>query len=64
MLKLYLKIVDIQLDSDCFIFRAVTFYKNSSEFRLRDFGPLSYSRARKLLLEALENIGVDKTKFG
>lgn len=64
MLKLYLKIADISSDSDCFIFRAVTYCKKSVEYKLRDSGPLLFSRARVLLLEALENVGVDKSKFG
>lgn len=64
MLKLYLKIADIASDSDCFIFRAVTFCKKSGKYKLRDSGTLSYSSARELLLEALENVGVDKSKFG
>lgn len=64
MLKLYLKIADISSDSDCFIFRAVTFCKKYGKYKLRNSGQLSYSRARELLLAALENVGVDKSKFG
>lgn len=64
MLKLYLQVAVIASDSDCFIFRAVTFCKKSGSYKLRKSGPLSYSRAREILLDALENVGVDKSKFG
>lgn len=64
MLQLYLKIADIASDSDCFIFRALSFCKKSGKYKLRNSGPLSYSRARELLLNALESVGVDKSKFG
>ncbi|XP_065940519.1 uncharacterized protein [Magallana gigas] len=63
MLQLYLKIADIASDSDCFIFRALSFCKKSGKYKLRNSGPLSYSRARELLLNALESVGVDKSKF-
>jgi integrase len=63
MLKLYLQVAAISDDSNCFIFRAVSFCKKSGTFKLRNTGPLSYTRAREVLLQALESVGMDKSKF-
>ena len=40
-------------ESDCYIFRAIIFCKKNNCYRLRNSGPLSYTRARELLLSAL-----------
>jgi hypothetical protein len=64
MLKLYLQTANIPADSDCFIFRAITFCKKSNMFKLRNSGPISYTRARELLLNALALLGFDRSRFG
>ena len=64
MLKMYLQKAGIPSESDCYIFRAITFCKKNNCYRLRNSGPLSYTRARDLLLSALESLGIDKSKFG
>ena len=57
---MYLQKAGIPSESDCYIFRAITFCKKNNCYRLRNSGPLSYTRARELLLSALESLGIDK----
>lgn len=41
------------------------FCKKSNAYRLRtDNRPISYTRARDIILDAFEKIGLDKSKFG
>jgi hypothetical protein len=55
---------DIALDSDDFIFRSLSFFKSKDTYRLCKINKsLSYTRARELLLEALTQAGLEKTKF-
>ena len=55
----------IKCYSNEFIFRQITYLKKSNSYRLRDTKkPLSYTRAREIILSALEDIGLDKKKFG
>lgn len=63
-LKLYLSKANIDDHSQDFIFRQVSFCKSSSTYKLRNSGPLSYTRAREILLDKLESIGLDKSRFG
>lgn len=53
MLKLFLNIniADFFSDSEYYIFRAVTSIKKSGKYKLRNYGTLSFSRARELLLK-------------
>ena len=64
MLRLYLQTANINELDDCFIFRSITFCKKSNSFKLRGTQPLSYTRAREILLSALEKLGLDRSKFG
>lgn len=64
MLERYLYMCKIDNNSDEFIFRSLSFCKKSQCFKLRGNNPLSYTRAREVLLAALESIGLDKSKFG
>jgi hypothetical protein len=64
MCEKYLLKADIALDSDDFIFRSLSFFKSKDTYRLCKINKsLSYTRARKLLLEALTQAGFKK-KFG
>lgn len=60
MCEQYLLKADIALDSDDFIFRSLSFFKSKDTFctyRLCKINePLSYARARELLLEVLTNL--------
>lgn len=53
----------IQQTSTEFIFRSLSICKRSTVFKLKGVNPLSYTRAREILLSALESIGLDKSKF-
>ncbi|XP_033728368.1 integrase/recombinase xerD homolog [Pecten maximus] len=51
--------------NDLYIFSQVCLCKSEKQFRLRAKNVrLSYTRAREILLEALEAVGLDKTLFG
>ena len=63
LLQRYLKLANIPESSTEFLFRSVSFYKSFSSNKLWDSGPISYTRAREILLAALENLGLDKSKF-
>ena len=59
----YLKAFEIKDDNCDFVFRKASFVKKLSKHVLRK-GVISYTRAREILLEKLEFIGLDKSKFG
>ena len=63
--EIYLLKTDIAFDSDDFIFRSLSFFKSKDTYRLCKINkPLSYSRARELLLEVLTQAVLAKTKLG
>lgn len=64
MIERYLKSAVIDEFSNEFIFRSVTFHKRKNMYTLKGKTPLSYTRAREILLDALQSIGLDKSKFG
>ena len=63
MLERYLQLACIT-EASHFIFRSLTFCKNSNVYKLKGKKSLSYTRAREVLLETLESVGLDKSKFG
>ncbi|XP_071124201.1 uncharacterized protein [Mytilus edulis] len=64
MLERYLKLASITSNSEEFIFRSVNFCKSDNSYKLRSTGPLSYTRAREILLSSLQSIGLDSKRFG
>ena len=64
MLQSYIDAAHIDMDSDEFIFRQVSFCKKSNSYVLRKSGKLSYTRVRELILEKLKLLGLDVSKFG
>ena len=64
MLARYLKLADIPENSDEFVFRSVSYCSSNNTYKLRKNCTLSYSRAREILLCALEDLGYDKKLFG
>ena len=64
MLQSYIDAAHIDMDSDEFIFRQVSFCKKSNSHVLRKSGKLSYTRVRELILEKLKLLGLDVSKFG
>ncbi|XP_076113718.1 integrase/recombinase xerD homolog [Mytilus galloprovincialis] len=64
MLEHYMKLAKISENSDEFIFRSLSYCSKSDTYKLRKNVPISYTRAREVLLNALETIGLDKKQFG
>ena len=64
MLDRYLKLAGTSENSVDYIFRSVSFCKSSDSYKLRNSGQISYSRAREILLSALEAVGLDQRKVG
>ncbi|XP_033755155.1 uncharacterized protein LOC117338074 [Pecten maximus] len=64
MVERYLNAAHILPNSTDYIFRQLSYCKLSNCYRLRNSGPLSYTRAREILLEKLEIIGLDSKRFG
>lgn len=64
-LILYLELAKLtDQSSEEFVFRAITVTKADPIGTLRKGKSLSYTRMREILLRELEDIGLDKTKFG
>ena len=63
-LERYIRMADVYLSnpSGSFLFRGLVKIKGG--YKLRSSGGLSYTRARELVLDALEGIGLDRSKFG
>lgn len=65
MLERYLREAHLDLESDQFIFRAVTFFKSTNKTVLcKQNKPISYTRTREIVLEVLDQLGYDKKQFG
>jgi len=64
LLQRYLNLANFSENSTEFLFRSLSFCKSSNTYKLRNSGPISYTRAREILLDTLESIGLDKSKFG
>ena len=64
MLRLYLKAANIADSDKCYIFRYLTYCSRSKTYKLRGDRPLSYTRTREIILDALANLGLDKSKYG
>lgn len=61
-IKHYLSLAKI---GNNYIFRAVRFYRSSEKYMLCKINkPISYTRARELLMETLEKVGIDSKAFG
>ncbi|XP_056016259.1 uncharacterized protein LOC125658242 [Ostrea edulis] len=64
-LKHYLQLASITEKPDDFIFRSIRFYKSSKRYKLCEINkPISYTRAREILLSALSSIGLNSKLFG
>ncbi|XP_062612565.1 integrase/recombinase xerD homolog [Saccostrea cucullata] len=63
--KHYLQLAGISGKPDDFIFRSVRYFKSANCHRLCNINkPISYTRAREILLDSLSTIGVDSKLFG
>jgi len=63
-LSKYVELAGLKADSDEFLFRQMTFCKSESRYLLKQGPPISYSRAREILLEKLSALGLDASTFG
>lgn len=67
MLETYFKTADLDgvKNKEEFIFRPLSFFKSKNTHKLCKVNkPISYTRAREIVLEALELLGLDKKQFG
>lgn len=65
MLERYIKATNVDLSSSDYIFRSITYLKSKNMHILSKINkPISYTRARELLLDALSEVGLEKEKFG
>ena len=65
MLERYLDLASIKSDADEFIFRSLSYCKNVDSYKLRNADrPLSYTRAREIILSAFDSIGLESSKSG
>ena len=65
MLLRYIQKAKITYSHNNVIFGSYTYYKSSNSYRLKsNFRPLSYTRSREIVLEALSKIGLNPKLFG
>ena len=65
LLQKYLLMADIRDNSTEYIFRALTFFKAENKYKLRsDNKKLSYTTTREVVQQRLQELGLDKQKFG
>ena len=63
-LQSYLQRTNIPDDSDEFLFRSMTYFKKSDEYKLRNTDkPASYTTIRQSVLKLLERIGLNRKEF-
>ena len=51
-------------DSEEFIFRPFVFLRGTGAYKMRGSVPLSYTRAREIVLSAFDSIGLPKQDYG
>ena len=63
-LNRYIETAKFTFGSDEFLFTSVQFCRKLGIYKISNrYSPLSYTRAREILLDALSDIGLDKTKY-
>ena len=62
--KRYFNSAYIRPCSQEYIFRSLSFMPSENTYKLRGSSPLSYTRAREIVLSAFESIGLNKKSFG
>ena len=61
----YIKLAGLRFGSDEYVFRSVRFFKSKNVYKLVSVNkPLSYTRARELLITCLTDIGLNSKLFG
>lgn len=64
LLQRYLKSANIELNSEEYIFRSLSFLKSSNSYILRKKGKISYTRTREIILDGFKSLGYDISKIG
>ena len=64
MTRRYLELASMTDQSDQYLLRPITYCKTSNTYVLRGQKSLSYTRAREILLDALQSMDLVKSKFG
>ena len=64
MTRRYLELSKMTDQSDQYLFSPTTFCKTSNTYVLKRQKSLSYTRAREILLDALQSMGLVMSKFG
>jgi integrase len=60
----YISLAELRYESEDFIFRAIRYFKSKNVHKLINVNrPLSYTRARELLINCLTVLGLDSSKF-
>ena len=62
--KRYFALAHIRPCSQEYIFRSLSFLSSENTYKLRGSSPLSYARAREIVLSAFESVGLNKKSFG
>ena len=60
----YFAVASFLEDSEDYIFRPLTFRSSYGSYSFRGSAPLSYSRAREIVLSAFEAVGLSKLDYG
>lgn len=64
LVQRYFAAASFSADSEEFIFRPVVFLRSTGTYKLRGSVPLSYTRAREIVLSAFDSIGLPKQDYG
>ena len=60
----YISLAELRYDNEDFIVRAIRYFKSKNVYKLINVNrPLSYTRARELLINCLTVLGLDSSKF-
>lgn len=63
-LKKYISLLQLNVSASDYLFTAITYKKSLGGFKVVNASkPLSYTRAREILLSALSNVGLDGSQF-
>ena len=64
LVQRYFVAASFSADSEEFIFRPLVFLRGTGAYKIRGSVPLSYTRAREIVLSAFDSIGLPKQDYG
>ena len=64
LVQRYFVAASFSADSEEFIFRPFVFLRGTGAYKMRGSVPLSYTRAREIVLSAFDSIGLPKQDYG